>query len=118
MPCDIPLKYLVKRMRKHGFSGNTFLIDGFIKSVYMYHYWDQMIGDNVNVIGVLYLLCSEETLLARLLNRAKTSDREDDKNTELAKVRLKTFQVNTVPVLALYEDRHLLWIVDAEKTME
>jgi adenylate kinase family enzyme len=81
MPCDIPLKYLMKRMRKHGLSGNTFIIDGFIKSVYMYHYWDQMIGDSVNVVGVLYLQCSDEVLMGRLTNRAKSSDREDDKNT-------------------------------------
>lgn len=81
MPCDIPLKYLMKRMRKHGLYSNIFLIDGFIKSVYMYHYWDQMIGDSVEVKGVLYLQCSDEILLSRLTERAKTSGREDDKNT-------------------------------------
>ena len=59
MPCDIPLKYLVKRMRQNGWEKSIFLVDGFIKSVYMYHYWDQMIGDSVNVVGCLYLECSE-----------------------------------------------------------
>lgn len=75
MPCDIPLKYLLRRMRANGWSSSIFLVDGFIKSVYMYHYWDQMIGDSVNVIGCLYLQCREEVLLERLKKRGETSNR-------------------------------------------
>jgi len=102
MPCDIPLKYLVKRMRAHGWENSVFLVDGFIKSVYMYHYWDQIIGDNVRVVGCLYLECSEKVLLERLQSRAKGSLREDDKNPDLAKIRLRTFKEQTLPVVQLY----------------
>jgi UMP-CMP kinase len=84
----------------------------------MYHYWDQMIGDNVNVVGCLYLQCSEKILLERLHNRAKVSNREDDKNPELAKIRLRTFNDNTLPAVQLYANHGLLYIVDAEKSID
>lgn len=118
MPCDIPLKYLIRRMRANGWNKSVFLVDGFIKSVYMYHYWDQMIGDSVRVAGCLYLECSDKVLLQRLQLRAKDSHRKDDSNPELARIRLKTFQEQTLPVVTLYANSGLLYIVDAEKSID
>ena len=56
--------------------------------------------------------------MERLQNRAKVSLREDDKNPNLALIRLKTFQQHTLPVTQLYANNDLLYVVDAEKSIE
>lgn len=49
-----------------------------------------MMLDLTNVRGVFYFECDEKELVARLLNRGKTSGRIDD-NEETIKKRIKTF---------------------------
>lgn len=49
-----------------------------------------MMADCTSVRGVFYFECDEKELVARLLNRAKTSGRADD-NEETIKKRLKVF---------------------------
>ena len=52
----------------------------------------------------MYFECSNEVMVERLLNRAKTSGRVDD-NEETVKKRLKTFENQTLPVLEVFNDR-------------
>lgn len=52
----------------------------------------------------MYFECSNEVMVERLLNRAKTSGRVDD-NEETIKKRLKTFENQTLPVLKVFNDR-------------
>ena len=52
----------------------------------------------------MYFECSNEVMVERLLNRAKTSGRVDD-NEETIKKRLKTFENQTLPVLEVFNDR-------------
>ena len=52
----------------------------------------------------MYFECSNEVMVDRLLNRAKTSGRVDD-NEETIKKRLKTFENQTLPVLEVFNDR-------------
>ena len=51
----------------------------------------------------MYFECSNEVMVERLLNRAKTSGRVDDEET--IKKRLKTFENQTLPVLEVFNDR-------------
>lgn len=50
---------------------------------------------------VLYFEASDETLVARLLHRAKSSGREDD-NEETIKKRLTTFHTHNDPIVQAY----------------
>ena len=52
----------------------------------------------------MYFECSNEVMVERLLNRAKTSGRVDD-NEETIRKRLKTFENQTLPVLEVFNDR-------------
>lgn len=52
----------------------------------------------------MYFECSNEVMVERLLNRAKTSGRVDD-NEETIKKRLMTFENQTLPVLEVFNDR-------------
>ena len=50
---------------------------------------------------MLFLTCPEETLLQRLLERGKTSGRDDD-NAESIKKRFRTFIETSMPVVDYY----------------
>ena len=52
----------------------------------------------------MYFECSNEVMVERLLNRAKTSGRVDD-NEETIKKRLKTFENQTLPVLEVFNKK-------------
>lgn len=66
---------------------------------------------------VLYFHCEEETMVARLLERAKTSGRADD-NEETIKKRLHTFTTATAPVTECYREKGTLCQVDAQGAKE
>ena len=53
---------------------------------------------------ILYFHCTNECMTERLLGRAKTSGRVDD-NIDTIKLRLKTFENQTLPILDKYADR-------------
>ncbi|GLB35264.1 putative catalyzes the phosphorylation of pyrimidine nucleoside monophosphates at the expense of ATP [Lyophyllum shimeji] len=75
-----------------------FLIDGFPRKM------DQALKFDETVCMasvVLFFSTSEEVMLKRLLERGKTSGREDD-NVESIKKRFRTYNADTMPVIAHY----------------
>ncbi|KAF8061439.1 UMP-CMP kinase [Lyophyllum atratum] len=75
-----------------------FLIDGFPRKM------DQALkfDETVCVASVvLFFSTTEEVMLKRLLQRGKTSGREDD-NVESIKKRFRTYKADTMPVIEYY----------------
>jgi len=75
-----------------------FLVDGFPRKM------DQAIGFDEEVCLsslVIYYKTTEEVMLSRLLERGKTSGREDD-NVESIKKRFRTYETDTMPVIKHY----------------
>jgi len=75
-----------------------FLVDGFPRKM------DQAIGFDEQVCLsslVIYYKTTEEVMLSRLLERGKTSGREDD-NVESIKKRFRTYETDTMPVIEHY----------------
>ncbi|KAG6850465.1 UMP-CMP kinase [Arthromyces matolae] len=75
-----------------------FLIDGFPRKM------DQAVKFDETVCPssvVLFFSTTEEVMERRLLERAKTSGREDD-NLESIKKRFRTYKVDTMPVIEYY----------------
>lgn len=60
-------------------------------------------NDKVNLPFLLFLECSEETMLQRLLKRGETSGRTDD-NLESIKKRFVTFQKETREIVKYYDE--------------
>lgn len=56
---------------------------------------------------MLFFECTDDTMMARLLERAKTSGRVDD-NEETIKLRLNTFHELTQPAIEYYRDNEKL----------
>ena len=104
-------------MKENGWGKSSFLLDGFPRSIENWESWQEVIGDEATVIGVLHLECSEENMKKRIMHRGKTSGRTDD--TE--EVLVERFRVNkelTTPILELFTEKGKLFSLDANGTPE
>ena len=61
-----------------------------------------MIGDEANLLGILFFNCGEETMRERLLKRGQTSGRVDDNEAVIVK-RFNTYAKQTFPVIQHFE---------------
>eukprot|EP00927_Polykrikos_kofoidii_P072520 TRINITY_DN68624_c0_g1_i1.p1 TRINITY_DN68624_c0_g1~~TRINITY_DN68624_c0_g1_i1.p1 ORF type:complete len:1791 (+),score=282.65 TRINITY_DN68624_c0_g1_i1:195-5567(+) len=117
VPADVTVNLIESAMMKHGWEGGRFLIDGFPRSFDNLDSWKRIIGGRVSVKFALYLDCSEAVMQARLLERGKTSGRVDD-NLESIKLRFKTFQEESKPVVERFASDGLLRRADATQSVE
>jgi len=91
-----------------------FLIDGFPRKM------DQALEFDKTVClssVVIYFSTTEDVMLMRLLERAKTSGREDD-NVESIKKRFRTYKTDTMPVIEHYSALGKVAEVDSSGSVE
>jgi len=115
VPVEITVKLLVNAMKENG--GKRFLVDGFPRNTNNLSGWQQVTGDELSVVGVLFYDCPEEVMEARLLERGKTSGRTDD-NIESIRKRFKTYVNETRPILEYFEHQGLVHKVDGTQEMD
>lgn len=89
-------------MEKHGWTAKRFLIDGFPRNQDNYDGWQRVMGDIVEVPFILFMDADEDTMINRIMERSKTSGRNDD-NIESLKKRFETFKKETMPIVELYD---------------
>ncbi|XP_044743881.1 adenylate kinase isoenzyme 1 [Chrysoperla carnea] len=113
VPMDIVLD-LIREAMLEGLKKNKngFLIDGYPRELIQGLTFEKSIVP-VNVI--LYFECQEQTLIDRLLNRGKTSGRQDD-NIDTIKNRLQTFLTNNDAILKEFEGK--LVRINAERSVD
>lgn len=99
---EMLVEIVKKNIFKNGPNNKIYLIDGFPRSAENYEAWKKIIGDEVEIKTLLYLECSLETLESRLLERGKSSGREDD-NLETIRKRFRTYNEQTMPFLEYYK---------------
>lgn len=110
------IKNAMEQIRKE--NGNTkFLIDGFPRSAENCTIWEEKMADSSTVKFVLFLHCPEEVMTGRLLERAKTSGRNDD-NLETIRKRFKTFRDESMPIVDMYEKDGLVRKVIADRSVD
>ena len=98
VPVEITVKLLKRAMTENGWAKSVFLIDGFPRNQDNVDGWKSVVGDEADIKGCLFFDCSEEVMLARIMERSKTSGRNDD-NEEAAKKRFQTYKDSTMPVI-------------------
>ncbi|GAA5936546.1 bifunctional uridylate/adenylate kinase [Sporobolomyces koalae] len=121
VPMEVTIKLLENAMRAEINSSTStsqhkkrFLIDGFPRQM------DQAIKFDESVCPsslVLFLVCPESILQERLLERGKTSGRDDD-NAESIKKRFQTFINTSMPVVDYYRKQGKVVDIDSSKTIE
>ncbi|MBO4369769.1 MAG: adenylate kinase [Paludibacteraceae bacterium] len=102
VPDNLIIDLLANAIDKNsGASG--FIFDGFPRTVVQAGALDEMLtkrGMQVDIM--LNIAVDNNELVARLLNRGKTSGRSDD-NLEIIQQRLRTYEEKTMPVIAYYD---------------
>jgi adenylate kinase len=90
-----------------------FLFDGFPRTTAQAEALDKLLALKKTEIGVVVALTvPEEELIARMVNRAKTSGRSDDADENVQRKRLQVYERDTLPVAGHYEKLHRLVHVD------
>lgn len=123
VPMEVTIKLLQNAMGEalNERSGNgwvdgkgRFLIDGFPRKM------DQALKFDETVCPsslVLFFSTTEEVMLARLLERGKTSGREDD-NVESIKKRFRTYKEETMPVIEHYSQKGIVAEIDSSPAVD
>mmetsp|Transcript_43378 Transcript_43378/g.63741 ORF Transcript_43378/g.63741 Transcript_43378/m.63741 type:complete len:193 (+) Transcript_43378:71-649(+) len=115
VPVEITVKLLLAAMQKS--ETEKFLIDGFPRSLNNYEGWVNVVGDQADVAFCLVYECGEAELERRLLDRGKSSGRDDD-NIEAIKKRFKTFVDETSPVIDIFKQNGKFKNINSEKCVE
>jgi len=115
VPVAVTCKLLENAMKASG--KNNFLIDGFPRNKDNVDGWNQAMEGKVNVQCILFFDCSEETCVARCLERGKASGRTDD-NEESLKKRIVTYNNSTRPVIEAFEEKKLVRRIDASNDVD
>ncbi|KAH7103797.1 UMP-CMP kinase [Auriculariales sp. MPI-PUGE-AT-0066] len=126
VPMQVTIKLLENAMKaaieKKGVEGvegwesgrGRFLIDGFPRKMDQALEFDRTVRE---ATAVLFFSTTEEVMLKRLLERGKTSGREDD-NEESIKKRFKTYLDTTMPVIDYYREKGKVAEVDSSASVE
>lgn len=97
-----------------GNGKGRFLIDGFPRKLDQSHKFEESVCP---AQLVLFLQCSEEIMLERLLRRGETSGRSDD-NIESIKKRFRTFVETSMPVVDYQRSQDKVIDVDAKNPVD
>jgi adenylate kinase len=95
-----------------------FLLDGYPRTVDQVARLDEILADlGTSLDGVIVLRVDREELIARLLERARTSGRADD-TEDVIRYRQEVYAEQTTPLLSLYSQRGLVVEVDGHGTVD
>lgn len=93
-------------------TASGFLLDGYPRNTAQVGELDSILADMGQEIGqVLLLVADNDELVERLLGRAAKEGRSDD-NEEVIRHRLKVYEEETAPLIALYSERGLVTQID------
>ena len=115
VPAEITVRLLRAAMEKSGKT--SFLVDGFPRDMDNLKCWEDTMGDISHVQFLLFLDCPQDVMLARLLERGKTSGRNDD-NEESIKKRFQTYEDSTRPIINHFTDVGKVRAVDSHRPFE
>ena len=102
VPGEVTVGLMKKAIEKNGWNKKKYLIDGFPRNKENLEVWQKMMGDIIEVPFVLFLEANEDAMIERILERAKTSGRDDD-NMESLKKRFAVFKNESLPVVEFFE---------------
>jgi adenylate kinase len=100
-------------------SAKGFLFDGFPRTTAQAEALDKLLSQkNTEIAVVLALQVSKDELVARLLNRGKTSGRSDDTNESVIRSRIEEYEKKTAIVGEYYNKFGKLVNIKGEGTID
>ena len=110
VPDEIVNQIVENRLKN--FEGQ-FILDGFPRTVPQGEFLDK-----ITDIGlVICLEVSDDTIRERILERGKTSGREDDQNVDIINRRILQYKTETKPRIEFYGDKKILATIDGEESI-
>ena len=95
-----------------------FILDGFPRTIGQAEALDQMLADKgIKLDAVIEMTADADTLVARVINRAKESNRPDD-NPEVIRKRLDVYKNDTAPLVDYYRGQGLVKTVDGMEPVD
>ena len=95
-----------------------FILDGFPRTIGQAEALDGMLADKGMALdAVIEMTADADVLVARVINRAKESNRPDD-NPEVIRKRLEVYKNDTAPLVDYYRKRGLVKTVDGMAPVE
>jgi len=95
-------------------SIDRFILDGFPRTVIQGEFLDKI----SDIELVIYLDVSDDTIKKRILERGKTSGREDDQKIEIIERRIVQYKSETKPLIDFYSNKKILSTVDGEESID
>ncbi len=109
---EVIVQIIEKKIRMNNDNVNGFLFDGFPRTyVQAYILEGLLLKLNTSLTCMLSLDVPEDELVNRLLERGKTSGRNDD-NMTVIKKRLEEYQNKTVPVIEFYQQKEIYFPIN------
>ncbi len=116
VPAEVTVRLLRNAMTNSG--GDKFLIDGFPRDMQNLECWQKEMSSSIaEVVFLLFLDCPQEIMLARLLERGKTSGRNDD-NEDSIKKRFITYEQSTRPIIDYFRGQNKIREVDSNRDID
>jgi len=105
VPDEVVIGMIDNKLKEHR-NAAGFIFDGFPRTVKQSEALDQLLASyNESISVMIALVVDDNELLARLLNRGKTSGRPDDQNEELISKRIQEYNNKTKPVADYYQEQ-------------
>jgi UMP-CMP kinase family protein len=95
-------------------GANSFLIDGFPRSLENWDGWQEVFGKDAPMPTMLFFECPLAILEERIMGRAKFSGRSDD-NVESLRKRFVTYKEETMPIVDVFREAGKVVDVDSSK---
>ena len=117
VPVSITCGLIKKAMEQAGWEKRKYLVDGFPRNYDNYTGWEEAMGKIVNVPFAFYFDVNCDILTERILERAKTSGRNDD-NIDTLKKRFATFENDSIPVINKFGEAGKLYKIDGARSID
>ena len=103
VPDEVTIGMLRNKMDAHE-DANGFIFDGFPRTTPQAEALDALLEDMGQPIDALIMLdVPEDEIVKRLLLRGKDSNRPDDRDEEVIRVRFQVYQSKTAPIYDYYD---------------
>ena len=118
VPDEVTIQMLQSEVDKNPHSAG-FLFDGFPRTIAQAEALDQFLESKTqNITATVALEADDEILVARLLERGKTSGRPDDQDEEKIRNRYQEYNEKTAPLMDYYEAQGKFYAVNGIGSVE
>lgn len=118
VPDEVTIKMLEDEVSKNADS-KGFLFDGFPRTIAQADALDAFLqSKGWNITGTVALEADDNILVARLLERGKTSGRADDQDEEKIRNRYDEYNEKTAPLIGYYKEQNKFHAVNGIGTIQ